>query len=556
MRMNVLKLVACGVLAIVGAARGGEVEAVRERLVAAGKASAELRGKAEEWEGAKRFGIEALVPEDRKREMGKRFARASEVSAYIRARGWSVAYWDWPRWGTVEEVVEEWPTEGAAGALVELLRDQDGAVRSLAVEALGALGRAEDVGRIAALLDDRAEGAVVLGWSRQVSSQGWFSAEANPIVAERTWHERTVGTYAREALKLMTGHRFDGEDPKGVTFAEWWKTHDLGRASLWYWQERLRREERAVAAMTRKPGETTMALRDRTADAIEARKAAIHRATVTDLRKQPADVQWKVFLLAQSRLGDTVEVTGPANPLWPEGPVPMMLGAGRLKELTEGEMTWTDIGEVEGARAIMLGRLARVIDEVTAGYGNPPFFKKGLVRAIEREAKGARWRAALVSRLMERAEGARYLEKALGEEKENFTREVIAGERVRAHLGEEWGFLEKAFREEAEGPGEAGSSVRTGILRVLGEEPHTAEKARRLAELLEDPRNETLFTRENQRMGMDMCRYWAMRSVDAIAGKKVVTNEVEEGFKNTGKANWALGELRRVARELAVREAK
>src|SRR5262249_46300279 len=124
---------------------------------------------------------------------------------------------------------------------------------------------------------------------------------------------------------------------------------------------------------------------------------------------------------------------------------------------------------------------------------------------------------------------------------------------VRGHLAVEWAYLEKAFREEVEGPGEQGNSVRTGILRGLGEEPHTAEKAKRLAELLEDPRNEEVFTRENRTVGMDMCRQWAMRGVNAIAGKDVVTNELEQAFKDVGKARWALGELRRVARELAGR---
>src|SRR3954463_3410100 len=85
MGMRILNRVVSGLLALSVARAGfGDVGGIRERLVAGGKASAELRGKAEAWEGDKRFWMKAVVPEDRGSEVAKRFARRSAVDAYAK----------------------------------------------------------------------------------------------------------------------------------------------------------------------------------------------------------------------------------------------------------------------------------------------------------------------------------------------------------------------------------------------------------------------------------------------------------------------------------------
>ncbi|HEY3413846.1 MAG TPA: HEAT repeat domain-containing protein [Armatimonadota bacterium] len=421
---------------------------VRERLVQAAAGSRDLFGKSAELsdEDAKMRAMEPEVPEDREAGSPPKYARAPEVAAYTKLRPWSVAYRRpyGAGWPVVD--VKEWPAVSDAGSLRKLLGDPDGVVRSLAVEALGSLYQPEDVPRIAALLDDQAAGAIVLGWSMPGSVVYTPIWGENPVVPERSWHERTVSTYAREALKIMTGHRFDGRYPSRVTFTEWWKTHNLGYSALWYWQQRLNREASARPVLVRAADETEMAFWDRSRTAARAYEAALHKVTVAELRKQPADVQWKVFLL-------TINVSGgwnedgsmPPNSLFPDG-LSIPLKPARLKELIAGTNLWSEVADVEGGRCLMLERLALCADQIVRGYAEPMAFKRALAKALEKEDSHSWNRPVLVSRLLLPAPKGRindpefregYLRKALADENEIVPLEKIGGPRAIApeHIG-------------------------------------------------------------------------------------------------------------------------
>jgi hypothetical protein len=212
----------------------------------------------------------------------------------------------------------------------------------------------------------------------------------------------------------------------------------------------------------------------------------------------------------------------------------------------------------------MLARLAQAADRILLGYGNPKPYREALAKAIEREGAGGRAMPVLVSRLLPPTEVGRwddptyregYLRKALAEAKEGYARDVIAAEMVRENLEAQWPVLERVFYAEKRERGR-GSDARIGILKALGEAPHTAEKTQRLVELIDDPRNETLLTQVNQFMGMDMYRHYAAQSLNAIAGGNWVSHEVLQDLGRPERSVKALAELRRLAHELSKRQVE
>ncbi|HEY3411722.1 MAG TPA: hypothetical protein VGM51_01560 [Armatimonadota bacterium] len=90
-------------------------------------------------------------------------------------------------------------------------------------------------------------------------------------------------------------------------------------------------------------------------------------------------------------------------------------------------------------------------------------------------------------------------------------------------------------------------------MKALGEPPHTGEKSLRLAQLIDDPRNEGLFTQENLRMGMDGYRQNAARSLNSIGGKDYVPVMLVQDLGTPAKSAAALKEFRRLADALAKR---
>ena len=213
-------------------ARGAEANGVRDRLVRVAETSRALfrQGKPLDEVTLRNWQPGPMVHEDYSASAApadRRFPLLSDADRYDDARGWGIAYFPkactiapgirvWPAAQfcprRVVSAVDTWPGSADAPALRSLLTDADPAIRGLAVEALATLHHPEDAGHIGALLDDVAESTPVLGYNLQITSNP-NSAPQNGTVPLREWHVRTVQTYVREALKLMTGRRFDGRDP-------------------------------------------------------------------------------------------------------------------------------------------------------------------------------------------------------------------------------------------------------------------------------------------------------------------------------------------------------
>lgn len=536
----------------------------RERLIEAAKVSRQLREKAGDLPDgmAKTLGMMADAPEERTVGAEKPFALKSTIEVYKVARPWTAAYNVRRRMSAEPPAV--WPTLPDADSLRDLLTDRDAAVRGLAAEALATLHQPEDVPRIAALLKDQATGALALGWSWQMSSMAWSPQDradpnADPYIPERTWHERTVQTYAREALRLMTGHRFDGLDPRGIPFEEWWRTHDLGKDSLWYWQQRLRRDRLALLAVAPGPWDSDDNRRESSSAALEVRKR--HKDLVAEIGTMPPETRAKIFLMATEDFAD-VTTTGPINRFFPEGIVLPIEGPRVMELVGEGWM-WEDCADVARGRALLLGRLARMASEKLVRVDDQDAFHERLRTALKREARGQRWMPVLVARLLPAAltpeelddprtsEG--FLRASLAEAKEGAARSELAREMVRANLEGQWPVLEKVFYSEELKRGET-SDAREGILEALGETPHSPKKRAVLAGLIDDPRNEELLTQPNRRMGMDMYRRCAVNAANAIAGHEAVSRDIRQDLSATERSRQALEEFRRIVRGLKAPE--
>ena len=148
------------------------------------------------------------------------------------------------------------PSGSDAPALRAMLGDSDAGIRALAIEALAVLGRPEDIPKIAALLDDRSKGAPSLEYNYPASAMyidprttrpGARDDPDSPLI-RRSWRTKTVGQYARRAIRYMTGRDLDSRE-----FAAWWKVNRNCRHCLWYWQQRIDHELRAVDYARRSP---------------------------------------------------------------------------------------------------------------------------------------------------------------------------------------------------------------------------------------------------------------------------------------------------------------
>jgi hypothetical protein len=82
-----------------------------------------------------------------------------------------------------------------------------------------------------------------------------------------------------------------------------------------------------------------------------------------------------------------------------------------------------------------------------------------------------------------------YLRAALTKATKGGAREAIAGEMVRSNLDGQWPALSATFYSESES-GYLSSDARLGILRALGEAPHSRNKLVVLVGLINDPRSE------------------------------------------------------------------
>ncbi len=267
----------------------------------------------------------------------------------------------------VEMPPRTWPRLGDAAGLRTLLGDPDGAVRSLAAEALATLHQAEDVPRLAALLGDPSPGAVTLGWSYQMNAVVLVPGQPPPRfwtpedpVPSRTWEDRTVAASARAGLTLMTGERFESQGNLNEAFQTWWKNNDLGEDAVWFWQRRLDREQDEVDAVIRgMPAISGEAARR--AQAFDIAWEPRRKEIVRDLGERPVSVRAKIDL-ATEPLFWSGNSTGAINVFFAEG-LSSPLTADEILELLDRSPDWRDVAAESRLRSRVLSRLSRLVEQ-------------------------------------------------------------------------------------------------------------------------------------------------------------------------------------------------
>ena len=509
-------------------------ETVRDRLHKTINVTRELRRQAEEADAKsiRQAAPEPAVKEDRENTSPRRFPRQSQVIRYDEVRPWAQCYTREYHRRKLGVSKEQWPEMVHTAALRLLLQDKDPAMRSVAVEALATLHQSEDVARIAALLDDKSEGLAVLGWNLPRSAiylPGLVrNAKADNLELMRSWHDRSVGTYARQALKLMTGRTFT---PK--TFQEWWPRNKNARHCLWYWQQRLQRENQNKQKRAR---------------------------AFDELEKLPAEIQAKVRRLAVHKNAGGADITEPSHRFF-RMPLSLKLDADRLLQLMDRKALWKDVewqdSEGRGNYNRMVERLA-----LSAKALFRPEHASHLEKILVREQEQLWWsgRAAMIigiSRLLPTNEDGRerktknrddFLRSAIQTEKGVFVRGYVARELVRAGLPDNWRFLKKVFFSERDSS--SCPDMRQSIIVELGKPPLTSEKQHALVDLLLDKKFASLWTRPSRRMGDDMYRQYAIWSVNAHAGKEILTRQHHQDLGNSKRAPVALKEVTRIVAEM------
>lgn len=477
---------------------------------------------------------------DRKSEvMPRRIPLKTDVPKYTLQRPWTrdytVRYGDSLRLSPVGAQGARWPTPDDGPALRALLADQDASVRSLAVEALATLHDPEDLERIAALLDDPADGVAALGWIPWRSSES-FSYTRSKYDLVRGWYARRVSSYARVALRLMTGRDFDT-----ASFAAWHERNHGGRSDFWYWDIRLRQRLAEADAAAR---ESRRGYDDRRAD-----PAASIRA---ELRNEPAEVEAKVCLLFHE------VVLRPCTGL--------RVSADRLLDLLDRRGLWADVNwngdsVFEPKPYISLvGEIARVSDSY---FDRTHVARLQAVLARESVASETAFgdfRVALqvgISKLLPVAsdddldnrdtrEG--YLRDAVRTEPE-YRRAQVARELVRIDARRQWPLLEPWFFADVDPY--KNSQLRYELLRELGQQPLTPDKRAVLAAIVLNQRFEPLWTRPSREMGDAVPRELAAWAINAYAGREVITTYYElQPLTHPETARVALRRVQAIATEI------
>ena len=103
----------------------------------------------------------------------KRFPTVGDVKRYNEQRPWIGEYpaqrpsiTEFELYSSELPRDSNWPTFTDAVSLRNLLKDNDPAIRGLAIEALATLHQPEDIPRIAKLLDDQNKSVSILGWNQ------------------------------------------------------------------------------------------------------------------------------------------------------------------------------------------------------------------------------------------------------------------------------------------------------------------------------------------------------------------------------------------------------
>jgi hypothetical protein len=490
-----------------------------------------------------------------------RFPREQDLVPYARARRWSLAFVDF--WNT-EEVIREvrtvraepWPLPADAPALRALLSHGDPTVRALAAEALASLALPEDVTRFAALLKDDAAAPPALVGNMPRLAEGFPQERTGPdrVVYACAFHPRTVSAYASEALHALTGNRFDGTDwgPRGpvlIVFDDWIKTHERGMDSFWYWQRRFDRDAHP-------PERSSDLLAVPGAKTAEERTAALHRATLAAIRTRPADTQLKLFLLGGA-LNSGVRPENPFDPAFTPAEVTLTLSKDRFFELLAKKNLWPDVDYNDELYLRLPARLVFLAPALL------PREDWAAIRAAMADIPlRPATKAIFLSHLCTPSAGAvdqpGTREQALhaafagldpGAALDIFGCEDLMREMLRTNPAAHWPQLVAGFYAETQES--AVPTFRQALLTELGTEPRTPQKRGWLLKLINDPRNDRLFTQPSTTFASDGYRKAAARAVNAYAGRPLVPDELVSRMVD---ASAALAEFRRLAATLATPE--
>lgn len=563
--------------ASLGTGRAGDPSPVRERLLLAVAGSLDLIRQAQE--SRHQGSVEPRLFDDRKELPSRRFPTKADAARYDELRPWTEPYLS--RMAIMYQPLPEkparWPRPDDGTALRTLLSDADPAIRGLAAEALATLHDPDDVPRIAALFDDHEESVPALGWNliltaRRIPPSELIGSGGEPLVIVRSWQPRRVSGYALAAVGLMTGQDFRPSvfgskwsrvNPHPTGFEGWWSRSRGGRSCVWYWQERLHRELAAATAVPfphgsgRSGGEDYLAVANRHRALIEQRLAAARQAVADELAFLPAEIEVKVRLLAVNRYssGLGVELDEPLL-----GPFECRrLPAGRLLDLLDRKGMWEDVASEEWAYNTLVVQLASRADRLF----QPEHVAR--LRAVQLRESSLGWpaRTALtmgIARLLPAAQTGALddpdtwdgvLRDGIRNSSEVFARGSLARELTRAGLPRNYDFLEAQFFAETKSEGIP--DLRGSILTELGAEPLTPEKRLALRKLLLHERFIPLWIQPGAN-GFCLHRYWAVRGVNAHAGRTVLSDQHESSLGNPARSGEALNEvLRTVADALPER---
>ena len=542
-----------------GQAFAAEEEAARDRLVKVIEGTRDLMKNAQESSLANQ--VEPRLSDDRKQLPARRFPTRGDVRRYAEQRPWVQQYL--LRLSSHRRAAGPkdpgWPQAGDAPALRKLLVDAEPAVRGLAAEALATLHEPNDIPRIAKLLDDQTESIHALGWNMILTARMIMPAELggegdDALDIERSWQPRRVYAYAKAALKLMTGQDLDARN-----FEKWWERNKGGQTCVWYWQERLHRDLAAAQAMPFQPwrqanaDETHEAWWKRCQEQLRLRFDAVRRAVAKELETLPAEVEVKVRLLAVNRCSTALGVSLD-EPLM--GPFECRRVPGeRLLELLERKGLWDDVDWDVGAYNTLVVQLAGRAEE---------FFERKHVhrlRAVQKRESQLWWNghAALysgISRLLPPAQDGKLddpetrdgvLREGVRRLSDVFARGSVARELVRVGLPRNCEFLETEFF--AERSRAAIPDLRGAVLQELGTAPLTQEKRKELVRLLLDKRFEPLWTEPRGAMGADQHRRYAIRALNAHAGRELLSDQYDQRLADPLQAGKTLVEVARIVRD-------
>jgi hypothetical protein len=484
----------------------------------------------------------------------RRFPQHRDIMAYLNSRPWAMAYIVQREVRqAIPPTVPNWPAAADADALGKLLKDTDPAIRGLAVEALAALERPEDIPAIAELLADDHDALPALLPNMSMSAADFGSHRFDKAVTPEdattlrfSWNDRKVKDYAVTALYIMTGETLSAD-----SFAAWWPDHKDARNCVWYWHNRVRRAcELTMLDTVRKNGGVF------TGDLGAVRKAA-ENAVLADLEKCPKETQAKVRLMcgldltplpnliSRERAFDLLD----RKDLWPDlvwefrkiGRASDYTYYGNLSAVTNGLASQaTRLFRPEDANRLLAIRDRNLADKLPVGQASLTIAASRLMppagpgKLDDPGTRDGLLRGVLAPE-QKKEEGA--------------FRAAVAAELMNVALSANWEFLKaQFFRETVNDPG-APPAPRWTILYRLGQAPLTAEKRAALIDLLTDKRADALIPGPDP-AGARGLLYPAVNAINWYAGKTLIPASLSSRLADPQTSPAAMAEFRKAIAEL------